>query len=580
MKIFGYNVGKHAAAVIIFLLWAGIYLPGLGMREMQGNEPKRTLPALTMIETGNWITPELAGEKYYKKPPLINWMIATSYALTGKKDEFASRLPSALSVLCFVMLIVLMPSGWLSLEAKFISAVAFLTSFGILDKGRMIEIDAPYAAVTGMAILCWFNFRSLNSSKWLLWTVPGVILGFGLLLKGPLILVFFYCTIIFFLKHEKKLSELRSRHHFAGLAVMIAVFCIWAVTAFLAKPTIQKLASPPPGQDTKMSSEWISDVMDTITGMDKVDIRGWIVNIFQAATYTLPWLLFIPIFRKRKRLEAVPEGLRIYHLALIPAFILGFVLVSMLPGTRARYYVPLISLSAMIAGLVISYISIGGRIASIWRNIILGLALVSAVSLSLGIFLVGMRHIETVYGYFGILPRQALEHISSIPMIMTALFTLGFIIFIFMKRSFLVDSVTLSAAVAFLALVVILQFSMFILPIARQFDVKRPVGTLVNRSVPLGVPLYLFDFGIQYYEPFLYYIRPPVKYIFTDDELPRDGGSYVLFDKESFGRRARDYHIAGRDPRMVAEINYKKRKFVIIKFEKPVPDFQSLPNKG
>jgi 4-amino-4-deoxy-L-arabinose transferase-like glycosyltransferase len=196
MTILNVKLSRPMTVLLVVALWAGIYLPGLGTREIQGNEPKRALPAMTMIETGNWITPELAGEQYYKKPPLINWIIASSYLIVGNQSELAARLPSAISVLCFVLLLVLMPSGCLSNEGRLISAIAFLTSVGIFDNGRLIEIDAIYTSITGMAIVLWLNMRSLNHSKWLMWFIVGFTLGLGLLLKGPIILLFFcnFCS--------------------------------------------------------------------------------------------------------------------------------------------------------------------------------------------------------------------------------------------------------------------------------------------------------------------------------------------------------------------------------------------------
>jgi len=45
-----------------------------------------------MLETGNWLVPYLGSEPYLRKPPLINWVIAGSFKLTGVRNEWTARL--------------------------------------------------------------------------------------------------------------------------------------------------------------------------------------------------------------------------------------------------------------------------------------------------------------------------------------------------------------------------------------------------------------------------------------------------------------------------------------------------------
>jgi len=44
----------------------------------------------------------------------------------------------------------------------------------------------------GIAIPLWLNVWSINGPKWLLWLAPSIVLAFGMLVKGPFILIFFY----------------------------------------------------------------------------------------------------------------------------------------------------------------------------------------------------------------------------------------------------------------------------------------------------------------------------------------------------------------------------------------------------
>lgn len=579
--ILNYKFGKFSAAIAVTLVWACIYLPGLGIREVQGNEPKRTIPAISMIESGNWITPELAGEKYYKKPPLINWMIAASFKLTGNTNEFSARLPSALSVLCFALLIVIMPSGFLSLNGKIITSMIFLTTLGIVDKGRLIEIDGAYACLTGMAVLAWLNYRSLNSSRWLLWIIPGIILGLGLLLKGPLILVFFYSLVFFHLYYEKKSSELRSIHHGAGIMVMVLVFSIWAITVLIGKQS-EMPSTPDQPVASKMSSEWLSDILDNVIGMDSLKgdkpwwvkfstvFYSWAKDIVQALCYFLPWLLFMPFFRKDGWFGKLPEKEKTIVKSLFWSLVVGMGCLMIQPGVRARYFIPMITTSCIMTGFMLSRLQDNSGIHKTWGKVILAVSLVSAFALTAGIFLVNMRFITKIFAMLKVKPPQPMDYIYYLPAVLTAVLTVAFLIYFYKNMDRFSDSLRLSLASAGMSIIIVFQVCCFVFPVIRQFEVKRPVGIAINKCMPPNEPLYLFNFGIINYEPFIYYIRQPVMYVFGENELTGKE-KYVLFEKASYERIMNSCGIVSREPRQVLEFSFKRSKFVIIKFEKPSP---------
>jgi len=53
------------------------------------------MPAVEMLGSGNFLVPHVAGEPYLRKPPLINWLIAASFTLTGHRNDFAWHLSFA-----------------------------------------------------------------------------------------------------------------------------------------------------------------------------------------------------------------------------------------------------------------------------------------------------------------------------------------------------------------------------------------------------------------------------------------------------------------------------------------------------
>src|SRR5438045_9795073 len=102
----GAEMSRAASFCLVIACWAAIYLPSLGSLEIKGEEGRRILPAVTMLDTGNYLVPQVGSEPYYRKPPLVNWLVAASFKLTGVRNEWTARLPSVLCVLMVALAFV------------------------------------------------------------------------------------------------------------------------------------------------------------------------------------------------------------------------------------------------------------------------------------------------------------------------------------------------------------------------------------------------------------------------------------------------------------------------------------------
>src|SRR5438128_7091937 len=180
------------AVATVALVWAVIYLPALGSIAIKGEEGRRILPAVRMLETGNYIVPQVGSNPYYRKPPLVNWLIAASFKIFGVRNEWTARLPSALSVLAVALGFVTVARASLGPRGSTVASLIWLTNIGMIEKGRLIEIEALYVSLSGLAIIFWLSFWTQKKSAWLIWVPASTFLGLGMLAKGPTLLVFFY----------------------------------------------------------------------------------------------------------------------------------------------------------------------------------------------------------------------------------------------------------------------------------------------------------------------------------------------------------------------------------------------------
>ncbi|MEP6809898.1 MAG: glycosyltransferase family 39 protein [Chthoniobacterales bacterium] len=314
-------------SLLVLCIWAAIYLPRLGALEIKGEEGRRILPAVTMLKSGNYLVPQVGSEPYFRKPPLINWLVAASFKITGRRDEWSARIPSALAVLAVALAFVCVARGALGSTGALIAALAWLTNFGLLEKGRLIEIEALYASLSALAFICWLSWWREGRSPWLVWTVPWIFLGLGLLAKGPLHLFFFYAVLLAVLISTRTLRSVLHPAHLLGVLIMLGIFAAWAVPCLLAM------------RETHVAHAWTREFSGRVSGED-FHFAGWILNIPRGLGYFLPWLLLFG-FRGKSGDDKEPATQTFRGVAW--GVVISFVVISLLPGSLPRYTMPLLA---------------------------------------------------------------------------------------------------------------------------------------------------------------------------------------------------------------------------------------------
>lgn len=154
--------------------------------------------ARIMQESNQWIVPQIDyGIPFWAKPPLSTWMSALSYLIFGV-NEFASRFPSfILSILLIIIAGKIVKKSGASFYLPgfiLLTMPEFLIHTGVVSTDTALEF-----CVAIMMISFWKTMQSETKTYWSY--LFFVALGFGLLAKGPLIMVltfpplFLWCCI-------------------------------------------------------------------------------------------------------------------------------------------------------------------------------------------------------------------------------------------------------------------------------------------------------------------------------------------------------------------------------------------------
>lgn len=425
----------HRRVHLVILIWAAIYLPGLGTLEIRGEEGRRILPAVTMLQTGNFLVPYVGSEPYFRKPPLVNWLVAAAFSIAHLRNEWVARLPSALAVLAVALSFVLIARRALGPTGSLLAALVWLVNFAIIEKGRLIEIEAIYVSLTALAFIFWLSAYRAGKMGLRLWLLPAIFLGLAMLAKGPLPhLLFFYGPVIALLSYDRKLSLLATRAHAIALVIMVGIFAAWALPAFLFS------------ESSRVARIWSRQFSGRVSGAG-FQFSSWILNMPRALLYFLPWLPFGFL-----QFETPAEA-RSRHRALLVGIVLPFLAVNLLPGALPRYSMPALGPAAWWFGDLLQRENLR------WPHWL---------------------------GTKSFSPRWR----NRIAITFVALACFG-----------------------------LMSYGFFVTPRLQQREKVRKHARQIDAVVPPNVPLYAVD---PQYQPWLFYVRAPVRYASSVDDLPPD----------------------------------------------------------
>jgi 4-amino-4-deoxy-L-arabinose transferase-like glycosyltransferase len=550
---------KGRACALIFLFWALLYLPRLSEPELDYDEGRRVFPAITMLQTGGWAVPEFEGEKYFRKPPLMNWLIASSFKTTGITNEFTARLPSALSVLALSMFLILSPSNFLP-GAKVLSSLMILTTIGLLVKCRTAEIDGIYAVFGGLAAILWLNLYSLKRAGFALWFFPALILGLSLLLKGPMALIFFYICAGSVLICRNKTKMFLSPSHIISFALIFLIFLSWYYFAS---------SSSPNGESAKISGTWSSEIIYRLNPKNIV-FSKWIRNVMGALLACLPWILFLPLARKSSRTDPSNANNDL-TLPLLRALIVFFLITALMPATKPRYFMPAHPIIAVLAAVNIANFANDKALKAWAWTLKISAALLFAASIICLCVYSGTSALLKISPRFeNIIPSPVKSVVFSFSPYDVFMMALGFLAallcLLFIQKHIHRDCAARnSQKLAFLSCLCVLAFAIFAdayaVPFGRLKEKDRPAAKIINRSFDSSFhELKLFNVGLG--EPFLFYLNMPYRAV-GKDELLKGKGIFLL-PSETYGGLVKNGEIDNNSVRALSSFKRKKMEYSII----------------
>ena len=156
---------------------------GLGLRDpWPSDEPRFTLVAKQMVESGDWLFPHRGTELYSDKPPMLMWFEAAFYTLF-RDWRIAFLLPSLLAALGTLWCVYDIGRRLWTRRAGLYAAWALLFALQFTYQSKKAQIDP---------LVCfWITLANygllrhlLRGPDWRMWTLGWFAAGMGTITKG------------------------------------------------------------------------------------------------------------------------------------------------------------------------------------------------------------------------------------------------------------------------------------------------------------------------------------------------------------------------------------------------------------
>lgn len=322
---------KGIAAAALLLLGCVIYLGNAGFPGLLDDaDSSHAMVSVEMLRRHDWVILFMNGVRYLMKAPLHYWLVAACYAVFGQ-NEFATRLPVALSMIALALLANIFIRRYFGERAGFYSGLAVLTGVGFFLFTRIMIPEAicalEFTAAFYLFIRGWTGSLNTRVAYW----GVAVLTALAMLTRGLIGVIFPVAVIGLFIIATRSWQRIRELRLVSSTLVFLAIAAPWHILASLRASTFFW---------SYFINEHFKRAIGTRFPPDYEAVPLW---LWLAAhlIWLFPWSIFLPAFFRRFPHPRNWKNLSMQQqvqllLVLWSGFILFFF--SMTFGSRMEYY--------------------------------------------------------------------------------------------------------------------------------------------------------------------------------------------------------------------------------------------------
>ena len=334
-------------------LWAVLMLVALWTRpHLPVDETRYLAVAWEMWLRSDFLVPHLNGEPYSHKPPLLFWLINAGWSVFGVNEWWPRLVAPIFGLGCLFLTRSLCYALWPNdkktqdLSLLFLAGSLFWALFVTLTMFDMILVFFTILGLLGI-------IKSYAQGKWMGFVWLAVAIGFGILSKGPAILLHILPVAFTAPIWARRMAKFDPNLHyksihwyglvFASIAVGIALALVWAIPAGIS------------GGDVYQNDIfWGQAAGRMVKSFDHQRAFWWYTVLFPLLI--LPWSIWPPLW---KSLRA--NGGNLWRdgsqLLCIIWFTVAFIAFSAISGKQLHYLLPGFPALALIVARCLSNFS-------------------------------------------------------------------------------------------------------------------------------------------------------------------------------------------------------------------------------
>ena len=366
----GHVKGTSVDILLLLISWIAIVAAMFLSRSLLPiDETRYVSVAWEMWNSNHFLVPHLNGEAYSHKPPILFWLMHLGWFAFGVNEWWPRLLQAILSAVNLLLVGQLAKMLWpaeprvaMGVMQIALSMLLWLT----LSTMAMFDMLLTLSVLTGMISLIGL----LRSQQWRFVAGLGVSIGFGLLTKGPVILLHLLPIALCLPWIERTKLEGSVRQWYAriamGLVLGALIALAWAIPAGISG-----------GEAYRDAIFWGQTAGRVVDSFAHKQPWWWYFPMLLVVTF--PWLFYPALWKKllALRISQADFGAKFCLVWII----LVLLLLSAVSGKQEKYILPLMPAFALLFGhLLVLY---RGELVASRRHVFLP----TALFLALGLFL-------------------------------------------------------------------------------------------------------------------------------------------------------------------------------------------------
>jgi 4-amino-4-deoxy-L-arabinose transferase-like glycosyltransferase len=243
-----WSIGTHARALVLLIGFCLIaFLPGFfQIPPVDRDEARFAQATKQMVESGEYVDIRFQDEVRYKKPVGIYWLqaavvkTAEAVGIPGARTTiWLYRIPSLIGATGAVLLTYWAALAFVTRRAALLAALMMASSILLGVEARLAKTDAMLllTSVAAMGAMARIYLTTRRAPEIVLsWRMPAILwtaIAGGVLLKGPLILMFIVLTALALSIADRSWRWIGRLRPFTGLAWMILLVLPWFIAIVL-----------------------------------------------------------------------------------------------------------------------------------------------------------------------------------------------------------------------------------------------------------------------------------------------------------------------------------------------------------